>query len=186
MLQNFKILQNTTDIELLNKIGHGGFGQVYKCKYNDKIYACKVYNKKKIIESNQTPLIYNELRVLKKLQCTQSCVKFIDSLQDQNQLYIVLEYLESPCLKDLLKSQLLTEQQIRYVTRLLLKALQQMHALQIIYRDFKSEHIFFTADGIKLIDFGLSAEGQHRDTQCGTIQYQSPEIIQWWALELLF
>lgn len=82
--------------------------------------------------------------------------------------------------------------------------LGHLHDKKIAHRDLKPENVILDNDGyIKLIDFGLSKviDGDELTrTQCGTIAYMAPEILEnaghnkncdWWALgvmlyELLF
>lgn len=57
-----------------------------------------------------------------------------------------------------------------------------MHDKNTIHRDLKLENILITSDGIvKIADFGLSkvllAGRLHTYSNCGTLDYESPEMI---------
>jgi len=53
---------NENTFELLKKIGHGSFGQVYLVKHriDGRLFALKILNKKKIIELDHTRYIKSE------------------------------------------------------------------------------------------------------------------------------
>ncbi|MCR5030608.1 MAG: protein kinase [Selenomonadaceae bacterium] len=61
----------------------------------------------------------------------------------------------------------------------ILAVLQKLHGAGIIHRDLKPEHILLTADGVRLIDFGIArlySPDADRDTEIrGTRRYAPPE-----------
>ena len=79
-------------------------------------------------------------------------------MQDDQHLYILMEYLNGGELLQQIKEQLsLTLQDSIFYLAEVLVAIQQLHSRNIIYRDLKPENILLDRWGhIKLIDFGFS------------------------------
>lgn len=68
-----------------------------------------------------------------------------------------------------------------YIAEVIL-AIEYLHSKNIIYRDLKPENIAIDSTGhIKLLDFGLSKEGQIgeviAESFCGSPAYLSPELV---------
>ncbi|ETE69635.1 Myosin-IIIb, partial [Ophiophagus hannah] len=85
--------------------------------------------------------------------------------------------------KGLLKSgQKLDEVIISYILRGALLGLQHLHNNRIIHRDVKGNNILLTTEGgVKLVDFGVSAQltstRLRRNTSVGTPFWMAPEVI---------
>lgn len=110
-------------------------------------------------------------------------IRFIDCLQIENIVYILLEFASNGSLFPYIHpSKGLPENiafRFLYQTALGIKAI---HDNKIIHRDLKPENLLLD-DGmnIKICDFGWSAlidDENERTTICGTLEYMSPEIIQ--------
>ena len=74
------------------------------------------------------------------------------------------------------------EEEARLYAAEILLALEYLHQRNIIYRDLKPENIMIGKDGhIKLVDFGLSKQGNRSDfvakSFCGSPAYISPEML---------
>lgn len=109
-------------------------------------------------------------------------VKLVDVFEQQQKLYLVMEYAEMGTLFDLKKKQnlpLKTKQKIFYQVLL---AVKYLHENDIIHRDIKPENIFLDKKkNVKLGDFGWSrklVKGEVRKTFCGTYEYMAPEILE--------
>ena len=135
------------------------------------------------------PVFYSrfqrEIAIGKKLK-HPGVVQTIDS-GDMDQLCIVMEWVDGRFLREILakEGQLSTERATRIATGVC-EALEYIHSLGVVHRDLKPENIMVgEGDGIKLIDFGISAsEGMRRLTfsklsnALGTPDYISPEQIK--------
>jgi len=130
-------------------------------------------------------LARNEIDVL-KLCKHQNIIRFIDSFENYNYIYIVVEYLSGGDLKDFLdsNSNVSEDKAIRIITQVS-SGLEYLHRFGILHRDLKPENLMmnsktFDVMTIKLMDFGLSKViGKHEKATegYGTICYAAPEIL---------
>lgn len=87
-------------------------------------------------------------------------VKILDSFEDNNTFYYVMEYVEGGSLNDYIEvcGQIPEEESLRY-TRTIGTALDYMHGHNMVHLDIKPSNIMITKDGdVALIDFGLSKQ----------------------------
>ena len=86
------------------------------------------------------------------------CCNIHETLQDELNLYMVLDYLPGGELFKLIKNQIfLSEEESRFYLAEIVLAIESLHQLNIIYRDLKPENVLIDKNGhIKLIDFGFS------------------------------
>ena len=129
----------------------------------------------------------DEVRIL----CTldhPNIVKYYETFEDTNYLYLVMEYCPGgELLTHLTKQGKLKggggEQRVVEVMESLLKAIAHCHASNIVHRDIKPENVMVGEDGeIKLIDFGLSQQTLSKHSKMhmlvGTPLYMSPQVIE--------
>lgn len=95
---------------------------------------------------------------------------------------IVMDLLLGVTLYDyIMNRERLTEGEARRIFRQLVKAVEQLHRMDVIHRDLKPENIFLTEGGnLKVFDFGLATtyrKGQLFSEYPGSPQYASPEIV---------
>ncbi len=171
--------------KILNEIGHGGMSTVYLAinEKANKPWAVKEVRKSfnKDLDILKQSLIV-EMDLLKKLRHAHlpSIVDVID--QDEN-LLIVMDYIEGNTLDHLLKEEGAQQQEkvVDWAIQLC-DVLDYLHTrtTPIIYRDMKPSNIMLKSDGnVVLIDFGTAREFKERnaaDTTClGTQGYAAPE-----------
>jgi serine/threonine-protein kinase len=107
---------------------------------------------------------------------------------DGGTLFIAMELLEGEPLSKMLRRGPLSVDQALPIAVDMLAALAAIHARGIVHRDLKPSNVFFTAHGVKLLDFGL-ARPERKSTQetleslthsggiFGTPGYMAPELI---------
>ncbi len=174
---------------ILEKIGEGGFGLVYKAsdKKDNKIVAIKQINiaalsMQEIIDATDS---YNrEITLLPGLQ-HRSLPHIYDHFTDEDHWYIVMEYINGETLEETLAKASgghLPVKQVLDIGMALCDVLAYLHAQNpsIIYRDVKPANIMITNRGdIYLIDFGIARRyraQQSRDTgSLGSPGYAAPE-----------
>ena len=144
--------------EPLAIIGRGAFGEVRLCRWkeNDELVAIKKMRKSDMIIKNQIQHIRAERDVLAKADMNW-IVELKCSFQDDNYLYLVMEYLPGGDLMSLLmKKDILTEEESKFYMAEAVLAVEAVHKLNYIHRDLKPDNILIDVDGhIKLSDFGL-------------------------------
>jgi serine/threonine kinase 38 len=147
------------DFEPLKIIGKGAFGEVRVCKYipNGDIVAIKKMKKEEMHKKNQVLHVRAERDVLSEAK-NEWIVDLKFSFQDQNYLYLGMEFLPGGDLMSLLMARdILPEQEAKFYAAEIVLAIESVHKLDCIHRDLKPDNVLIDADGhIKLSDFGLS------------------------------
>ena len=170
--------------ELINIIGRGGYGKVWKVSHKKykKIYAMKEMSKLKIIDKKSIASIKNERELLSKIY-HPFIINMYYSFQDSDNLYIVMDYLKGGDLRyNMLKNKGFNEEQTKFIAACIILSLEYIHNNNIIHRDLKPENLIFDSKGyIKLTDFGVSKiynknVNNSKDTS-GTTGYISPEVL---------
>ena len=144
--------------------------------------AVKVLNKEKIKDENDIIRINREITILKSLH-HPNIAQLYETITSDKHIYIIMEYAEGKDLFQYIYSKTyLTELKASFLFRQLISTLEYIHTIGIVHRDIKPENILLnkTKQMIKLVDFGLSNQYQHKQllhTPCGSPCYASPEMI---------
>uniref|UniRef100_A0A913HEJ1 non-specific serine/threonine protein kinase n=1 Tax=Strongyloides stercoralis TaxID=6248 RepID=A0A913HEJ1_STRER len=169
-----------TKYDLMVKIGVGASGTVYTArgKYNSKVVAVKRIAFK---SQPKKEMLLTEIKVMEQYR-HKNLVNYIESfLVDEDDLWVVMDYLEGGNLTDVCVKTELDEGQIAAVLKECLEALAFLHSHSIIHRDIKSDNVLLGMDGsVKLTDMGFCAQiapGSKRTTMVGTPYWMAPEII---------
>ncbi|XP_070258259.1 myotonin-protein kinase isoform X4 [Myotis yumanensis] len=195
------------DFEILKVIGRGAFSEVavVKMKQTGQVYAMKIMNKWDMLKRGEVSCFREERDVLvngDRRWITQLHFAF----QDENYLYLVMEYYVGGDLLTLLSKfgERIPAEMARFYLAEIVMAIDSVHRLGYVHRDIKPDNILLDRCGhIRLADFGsclkLRADGMVRSlVAVGTPDYLSPEILQavgggpgagsygpecdWWAL----
>jgi serine/threonine protein kinase len=172
--------------KIIEVLGRGGMGVVYKALniHLDKIVAIKTIALGLSSHENFINRFQTEARALAKLE-DPNIVRIYDLRVDDDQWYIVMEYVEGGTLADRIRG----NKAIPYLSALpimkqLLNAIGHAHRVGIIHRDIKPTNVMITRDGIvKVTDFGLAKDQQHHNNTIagstgGTLYYMSPEQVK--------
>jgi serine/threonine-protein kinase len=167
-----------------SRIARGGMAMVYLA--NDlrleRRVAVKVMHEHLAEDENFTRRFEQEARSAARLS-HPNLVNVFDQGHDAGRTYLVMEYLPSITLRELLKQQQhLTTEQALEIGEAVLSGLAAAHRAGIVHRDLKPENVLLADDGrIKLGDFGLaravSANTTTGQALLGTIAYLSPELV---------
>lgn len=146
------------DFEPLKLIGKGAFGEVRICRDRStgKLVAVKKLRKAEMVRRGQVDHVKAERNVLAEVQ-HHSIVKLYYSFQDEEFLYLVMEYLPGGDMMTLLiRKEILPEGWARFYLAQTVVALDAIHAAGYIHRDIKPDNLLLDALGhMKLSDFGL-------------------------------
>ena len=175
-----------TDFKFLETIDHGAFGTVIHVIEisTNRDMAIKVINK----NSSHPSLIEKvkeEISILKQLS-HENIVKFFGFFETMNQLLIKMEYIKYGTLTKWMKNHKnISENEASLILSQIFSAVVYLHGKQICHRDIKPENIMLSREndlrGIKIIDFGLSAQHFYKlmnNDYCGTYIYMAPEQIE--------
>jgi serine/threonine protein kinase len=126
-------------------------------------------------------LLFNEVVIMRDYH-HPNIVETYSSFLVNDELWVVMEFLEGGALTDIVTHSRMDEEQIATVCKQCLKALTYLHSQGVIHRDIKSDSILLAADGrVKLSDFGfcaqVSQELPKRKSLVGTPYWMSPEVI---------
>lgn len=169
------------DLSEIAKVGEGSTGVVFLARQIST--GQKVAVKKMNLRRQQRrELLFNEV-ILMRDHPHENIVHFHDSYLVQDELWVVMEYLDGGALTNIVQRTSLQENQIAAVLRSCLKALEFLHSKGVIHRDIKSDSILLTTDGkVKLSDFGfcarVTAEHPRRKSLVGTPYWMAPEVIK--------
>ena len=191
-----------SDFQSLRCLGKGAFGTVHLVKQHatGKLYAQKQFKKasltvhKRLVEQTRT-----ERTILESVNRHPFVVKLYYAFQDQEKLYLILEYAQGGELfHHLAMERMFSEEVASFYMAEIILALQHLHHnVRVIYRDLKPENCLLDAEGhLLLTDFGLSKVALEEDDEratsiLGTVEYMAPEVIRgegydfsvdWWSL----
>jgi len=183
----FNIGDTVGDYEIVGILGAGGMGKVYKVRntISDRIEAMKVLLPDLANEPELADRFMREIKLLASLN-HPNIAALHTALRIDNQLVMIMEFVEGQTLEDRLKSgegRLPLGEAADAIIQVL-SALAYAHERNVVHRDIKPANMMQTAGGsVKLMDFGIAkAVADRRLTMTGTtlgsLYYMSPEQVK--------
>lgn len=170
-------------------INSGRFGTVYKVLYkrDSKIYAIKKIN---IVSAMKSMNIFNKEKALDRIKkeirimtllSEPSCCKCVPCyygyFTDDNNIYILMEYIDGLDLVDWFRKNPSNEQIFNLIKQLL-EALKYIHEKNIVHSDINPNNIIINNYEIPyIIDFGISCI-EKCTGYAGTSGFIAPEVIK--------
>jgi TolB-like protein/Flp pilus assembly protein TadD/predicted Ser/Thr protein kinase len=183
--------QTISHYKILEKLGEGGMGIVYKAHDTtlDRDVALKFLPHYLTSDPAEKERFYHEARAASALNHPHITTIYEISEHDDpsgggRQLFIAMEYVEGKTLKQLVESESLSMKKVLDIALQVCEGLAAAHEKGIVHRDIKSENILLTPKGqVKIMDFGLAkVKGATKLTKAGstlgTAAYMSPEQAQ--------
>jgi len=170
---------------ILEKLGEGGMGIVYKAQDTklDRIVALKFLPKHLLCDQEAKTRFEHEAKTASSLNHPNiTTIHEIDEFEGE--CFISMEYVEGKSVKELIKGKPLSIKEILNISIQIAEGLNTAHKKGIVHRDIKSDNIMLTAEGlVKIMDFGLAKlRGVSKLTRTGstvgTLAYMSPEQVQ--------
>ena len=173
------------DYQILDELGSGGMGRVWRVRnvITDRIEAMKVLLPDLAGRQELAARFQREIKLMASLN-NPNIAALRTAFTADNQLYMVMEYVEGTNLADKLeKGPIAVSDAVNYISQVL-SAVSYAHQQHIIHRDIKPANMMLTPQGvIKLMDFGIARGGEERSltmtgTTMGSLSYMSPEQVK--------
>ncbi|XP_057582336.1 mitogen-activated protein kinase kinase kinase kinase 2 isoform X3 [Hippopotamus amphibius kiboko] len=180
LLQNVSLQDPRDRFELLQRVGAGTYGDVYKARdtVTSELAAVKIV---KLDPGDDISSLQQEITILRECR-HPNVVAYIGSYLRNDRLWICMEFCGGGSLQEIYHATgPLEERQIAYVCREALKGLHHLHSQGKIHRDIKGANLLLTLQGdVKLADFGVSGEltasVAKRRSFIGTPYWMAPEV----------
>ncbi|KAM7267730.1 hypothetical protein ACFE04_009896 [Oxalis oulophora] len=177
--------------ELGKEVGRGHFGhtccaKAKKGELKGHQVAVKIISKAKMSTAIAIEDVRREVKMLKALSGHKHTIKFLDSFEDANSVYIVMELCEGGELLDRILSRggRYPEDEAKTIIVQILSVISFCHLQGVVHRDLKPENFLFTNTDedapMKVIDFGLSdyiKPDQRLNDIVGSAYYVAPEVL---------
>jgi eukaryotic-like serine/threonine-protein kinase len=182
---DYTIGSRAGDYEVLQVLGAGGMGKVYKVRniISDRVEAMKVLLPNLEGDPELADRFFREIKVQARLEHPNIAALYT-ALRLDNQLVMLMEYVEGVTLEEMLKhGPIPIDKAVDYIAQVL-SALSYAHGRGIVHRDLKPANMILTPKGVvKLMDFGiakLTADRKLTQTGAtvGSLYYMSPEQIK--------
>jgi len=173
--------------KITKKLGEGGMGTVYLASHvniGTKV-AIKVLHKH-LISNNTIRTRFLKEAKMQAILDHPNITKVIDFIDNNDGLFIILEFVEGEELNDYLfkNKGLMPEKEANLYMSKILDAVAYAHSKGIIHRDLKSANIMITPNrNIKIMDFGIaklagdSLSLTKTGSRIGSPLYMSPEQV---------
>jgi serine/threonine protein kinase len=174
--------ENIGDYEILEPIGAGGMGVVYKVRHliSHRIEALKIVLPNASASPETAERFLREIRLLASLQHA-NIAGLHHAFRARDQMVMAMEFIEGVSLRVKLKPPGITLDDALDYVRQTLTALSYAHSHGVIHRDIKPSNLMIQPNGVlRLLDFGLASAAEDpeltRDgTLLGSPHYMSPE-----------
>jgi tetratricopeptide (TPR) repeat protein len=172
-----------TGYELIEPLGHGGMGVVYKALQRalGRVVALKQIAAGLDAEPDEITRFQTEAEAAARLK-HPNIVAVFDVGEQHGMPYLAMELVEGGSLADRLKAGSMPPREAAHLVTTLARAVQHAHDSGVIHRDLKPANVLVAPDGApKIADFGLakrldvSAAQTGSGALLGTPQYMAPE-----------
>jgi len=178
--------QSVSHYKILEKLGGGGMGVVYKAEDTKlkRTVALKFLPADVTHEDDTKVRFIHEAQAASAIQHNNICnIHDIDETDD-GQLFIVMDHYGGGSLKRRLQSGALEMTEALEIALQIAEGLEETHKRGIVHRDIKPANIMLAENGVaKIVDFGLAklagaAKLTRSGSTLGTFAYMSPEQLR--------
>lgn len=171
------------DYRLLEEVGRGGMGVVYRAEQIslNRTVAVKMILKDTLASDSERDRFFAEARATAQLQ-HPGIVPVYDVGEIDGRPYFAMQYIQGRTLQDLINSGGLDERQSVRIVESIARAVHFAHENGVLHRDLKPSNILIDEIGhARLTDFGLAKQTDAGESLTrtgvvlGTPSYMSPE-----------
>ena len=147
------------DYVILDRIGEGGMGQVYKAKHQvmERIVALKTLPGAAMKSDRAVQRFHREVKVAGRLS-HPNIITAYDAREDHGVHYLVMEYVQGSDLAHVVKKEgcLSVKTAVNYIIQAA-RGLEYAHSRNVIHRDIKPSNLVLDQEGtVKILDMGLA------------------------------
>jgi tRNA A-37 threonylcarbamoyl transferase component Bud32 len=175
-------------LEVLELLGRGGMGVVYKARQPalDRLVALKILPKKMALDPDFQNRFIREAKALGSLN-HPNIVAVYDFGAEAGLFFFAMEFIDGVNVRQILRERKLTPEQALKIVPQLCDALEYAHGEGVVHRDIKPENIMLDRKGrVKIADFGLAKLVGHEaqamltmtNMVMGTPHYMAPEQVE--------
>jgi serine/threonine protein kinase/tetratricopeptide (TPR) repeat protein len=177
--------KNVSHYRVLEKLGAGGMGVVYKAEdiKLERMVALKFLPQHLTYEAEEKKRFVHEAKSASALNHPNIATIYeIDEFEGQ--MFMAMEYVEGKTLKQTIGKEPRSIKEVLDIGIQICEGLNMAHEKGVVHRDIKSSNIMLTSRGqVKIMDFGLAKlkgtkEGTNTRSTLGTAAYMSPEQAQ--------
>lgn len=191
--KNFEVkFELDTRYKLLENIGNGAYGVVCSAidtKNNSKVAIKKIPRAFDVVTTAKRT--YRELKILKHFKhdniiSIKNILKPPADLGQFNDVYVVLDLMETDLHHIIHSQQQLTDEHVRYFLYQILRGLKYIHSANVLHRDLKPSNLLVNQDcELKIGDFGMarglssspSEQKRVMTEYVATRWYRAPELM---------
>jgi serine/threonine protein kinase/Flp pilus assembly protein TadD len=177
--------ETVSHYEILEKLGEGGGGVVYKARDTklNRVVALKFLRPRLLGNEEDKNVLVREAQAAAALDHPNICTIYeIDETDETDgQVFISMAFIEGVSLKKRIQSEPFDLEEATHIAIQVAEGLEEAHRKGVVHRDIKSANIMVTDKGLaKITDFGLAllaedAEVTTTEKIIGTPSYMSPE-----------
>ena len=172
--------------QIIKELGRGSMGVVYQAHdpQIDRLLALKVLRPDRMGSADFVQRFMKEAKAIGRM-AHPGIVTVYDVGEDQETVYIAMEFLEGVPLSTYAKECSLSSNELASIGIQVAESLDYAHARGIVHRDIKPQNIMITPDArVKITDFGIAhiedpaaAQQTQAGEILGTPNYMSPEQV---------
>lgn len=191
--KNFEVkFELDTRYKLLENIGNGAYGVVCSAvdtKNGSKVAIKKIPRAFDVVTTAKRT--YRELKILKHFKhdniiSIKNILKPPEDLEKFDDVYVVLDLMETDLHHIIHSQQQLTDEHVRYFLYQILRGLKYIHSAKVLHRDLKPSNLLVNQDcELKIGDFGMarglssspSEQKRVMTEYVATRWYRAPELM---------
>lgn len=177
--------------KLLNRIGQGGMGEVFRAQDLNlgREVAVKVL-KRNLSDETSRLRFKREAEVVSSLS-SPGIARLLESGIIEDSPYLVFELVDGETLERRIVRGRLEPVEALEITSGIADALEVAHCCRVVHRDLKPQNVILTKNGPRLLDFGVAALLQEGDgnaltspgTRLGSPSYMSPDYLMFGTVQ---